>query len=196
MKAIETEYKGYRFRSRLEARWAVSFDALGIKYEYEPEGIVLSDGTGYLPDFYLPGFHCFFEVKRDGIQLTPEGDEAVRKIRNGAYSSDWAGIIAFGDPENDNLYIFCQETDDGGGGGSFKGSVTIGTHPETGEPYLFAGDTWREMNFYDSFGADMKLIPMVTREYGAYSYDDFVSSRVLRARRAARQAQFEHGRCG
>ena len=29
--AIETKYKGYRFRSRLEARWAVFFDALGIK---------------------------------------------------------------------------------------------------------------------------------------------------------------------
>lgn len=30
MKAIETRYKGYRFRSRLEARWAVFFDALGL----------------------------------------------------------------------------------------------------------------------------------------------------------------------
>ncbi|MCB6994492.1 hypothetical protein LI177_13475 [bacterium 210820-DFI.6.37] len=27
LKAIQTEYKGYRFRSRLEARWAVFFDA-------------------------------------------------------------------------------------------------------------------------------------------------------------------------
>ena len=37
-KAIETVYNGYRFRSRLEARWAVFFDALGVKYEYEAEG--------------------------------------------------------------------------------------------------------------------------------------------------------------
>lgn len=43
IKAKETEYNGYRFRSRLEARWAVFFDVLGIKYEYEPEGLVLSD---------------------------------------------------------------------------------------------------------------------------------------------------------
>ena len=28
-KAIETRYAGHRFRSRLEARWAVFFDALG-----------------------------------------------------------------------------------------------------------------------------------------------------------------------
>ena len=59
-KAIQTEYKGYLFRSRLEARWAVFFDAMGIEWEYEPEGIVLSDGTNYLPDFYLPHFHCYF----------------------------------------------------------------------------------------------------------------------------------------
>ena len=51
MKAIQTEYKGYLFRFRLEARWAVFFDACGVEWEYEPEGIVLSDGTKYLPDF-------------------------------------------------------------------------------------------------------------------------------------------------
>ena len=56
MKAIETNYKGYRFRSRLEARWAVFFNALGIKWEYEPEGYVLDDGLCYLPDFKLHGF--------------------------------------------------------------------------------------------------------------------------------------------
>lgn len=50
MKAIETKYNGYRFRSRLEARWAVFLDALGVKYEYEPEGFQ-KDGLYYLPDF-------------------------------------------------------------------------------------------------------------------------------------------------
>jgi len=38
IKAIETVYKGYRFRSRLEARWAVFFENVGIKWEYEKEG--------------------------------------------------------------------------------------------------------------------------------------------------------------
>ena len=51
IKPIETEYNGYRFRSRLEARWAVLFDALGVKYEYEPEGFELPSGKKYLPDF-------------------------------------------------------------------------------------------------------------------------------------------------
>ena len=39
IKAIETQYKGYRFRSRLEARYAVMFDALGFEWQYEPEEI-------------------------------------------------------------------------------------------------------------------------------------------------------------
>lgn len=63
VKAIETRYGGYRFRSRLEARWAVFFDALGIKWEYETEGYVLPNGEHYLPDFWLPEWGCFAEVK-------------------------------------------------------------------------------------------------------------------------------------
>lgn len=61
-RAIETRYKGYRFRSRLEARWAVFFDALGLKWEYEPEGFELKSGR-YLPDFYLPNHKVWVEVK-------------------------------------------------------------------------------------------------------------------------------------
>ena len=63
IKAIETIYNGYRFRSRLEARWAVFFDALGIRYEYEKEGFELDDGTRYLPDFYLPEVKTWVEIK-------------------------------------------------------------------------------------------------------------------------------------
>src|SRR6478752_8276107 len=51
IKPIQTTYRGYRFRSRLEARWAVFFDALGLRWEYEPEGFVLPSGKHYLPDF-------------------------------------------------------------------------------------------------------------------------------------------------
>jgi len=32
-RAIRTKYKEHLFRSRLEARWAVFFDALGIRWE-------------------------------------------------------------------------------------------------------------------------------------------------------------------
>jgi hypothetical protein len=54
MPAIETVYDGYRFRSRLEARWAVFFCHLGVRYQYEPEGFEWPKIGRYLPDFYLP----------------------------------------------------------------------------------------------------------------------------------------------
>lgn len=51
---IETRYAGCRFRSRLEARWAVFFDALKVQWEYEPQGFhVGPDRRPYLPDFKL-----------------------------------------------------------------------------------------------------------------------------------------------
>ena len=75
IKAIQNEYKGYKCRSRMEARWAVYIEAMGIQWEYEPEGYTLEDGTLYLPDFWLninrrmfPGEEknrpgCFAEIK-------------------------------------------------------------------------------------------------------------------------------------
>lgn len=72
IRAIETRYKGYRFRSRLEARWAVFFDALGLRWEYEPEGYNLGEAGYYLPDFFLPdlGGGTWVEVKPDGATTT------------------------------------------------------------------------------------------------------------------------------
>ena len=67
IRAIPTEYNGYKFRSRLEARWAFFFDSLKIDYEYEPEGYYLSDGRRYLPDFRVTncdGSQIYYEVKR------------------------------------------------------------------------------------------------------------------------------------
>lgn len=63
--AIETWYAGCRFRSRLEARWAVLFDSLGIRWEYEPQGYMVGDvgPRPYLPDFWLPGARVWVEVK-------------------------------------------------------------------------------------------------------------------------------------
>lgn len=72
-KAIETSYAGCRFRSRLEARWAVFFDQVGIKWEYEPEGFEIGSmhddpPRNYLPDFYLPSTSTWVEVKpTDGL---------------------------------------------------------------------------------------------------------------------------------
>lgn len=78
IKAIETVYNSYRFRSRLEARWAVFFDALGVEYDYEPEGYDLGAAGCYLPDFWLPkqsGFRGgYIEIKGVG----PSESEQVK----------------------------------------------------------------------------------------------------------------------
>lgn len=77
IKPIETRYKGYRFRSRLEARWAVFLDKLGVTWEYEPEGYVLGN-VSYLPDFWLPEQQEFLEIK--GVWPV-QGDEAWMKAQ-------------------------------------------------------------------------------------------------------------------
>lgn len=109
---IETVYKSYRFRSRLEARWAVFFDSCGIKYEYEPEGFVLSDGEKYLPDFYLPEQDTYVEVKsigainikfEDGDVLFEDKRESAMKYGCFVHDAVYAGhtvIIVQGDPKD------------------------------------------------------------------------------------------------
>lgn len=58
LKAIQTEYKGYLFRSRLEVRWAVFFDACGMEWEYDPEGYDLGDGMGEILDNLQTAAYC------------------------------------------------------------------------------------------------------------------------------------------
>ena len=73
--------------------------------------------------------------------------------------------------------------------------MTIGLHPDTRKPYLFAYNDRRDRCFFTHFGEDMddEMIPMLTHEYGKYRYSDFVTSRVRYARKVARQARFEYG---
>ena len=72
LKPIETRYAECRFRSRLEARWAVLFDALGLRWEYEfdryPVGGFGSRRT-YLPDFFVHDLNVWVEVKGDAEAL-------------------------------------------------------------------------------------------------------------------------------
>ena len=59
IQTIPTKYKGIEFRSRLEARWAVFWNTLAIKYFYEYEEFQLSSGQ-YLPDFWLPEIEDYY----------------------------------------------------------------------------------------------------------------------------------------
>lgn len=74
-KAIQTRYKNCKFRSRLEARWAVFFDHCGLNWQYEPEGFEFDEELAefgyfpedwegrYLPDFYIPEWKTWIEIK-------------------------------------------------------------------------------------------------------------------------------------
>lgn len=74
IRPIETWYAGCRFRSRLEARYAVLFDHLGIRWEYEPQGYLVGPNHDlpYLPDFWLPAERLWVEVKGSEDQLDLE----------------------------------------------------------------------------------------------------------------------------
>lgn len=116
IKPIETYYNGYRFRSRLEARWAVFFDVLGIKYSYEQEGYSMQYGIRYLPDFKL--FHVCrrdystaFEYKKSPVFVEVKGapdsssislDDKI-KIEKFAEEND---LIVFGNIPKDRREVY------------------------------------------------------------------------------------------
>lgn len=79
VKSINTYYNGHYFRSRLEARWAMALDLMGVKWLYEHEGFNI-DGAGYLPDFYLPDFDFWIEVK--GCKPTVEEINKCHAVAN------------------------------------------------------------------------------------------------------------------
>lgn len=93
VQAIETIYKGFKFRSRLEARWAVFFDALKINFQYELEGFNLGDSLFYLPDFYLPEFNSWVEIKAKA----PDPTE-VKKAQLLSEQSSQNVIVLYGNP--------------------------------------------------------------------------------------------------
>jgi hypothetical protein len=131
IKPIETVYKGYRFRSRLEARWAVFLDSLGLQWYYEYDGFNVKSPQGtslgyYLPDFYLPNFQAYFEVK----PLFPTEREMSfvaglshmlgwdkDSIDGVAHPGEVAGIF-WGLPcENPGTFYLADTNDSGGGCG-------------------------------------------------------------------------------
>lgn len=111
MKAIETKYNGRTFRSRLEARWAIFMDALGVQWEYEPEAYEL-DGICYLPDFWLPDQRVFLEAKPD--DPTPLEYEKARRL---ATFRQCSVIIVVGAPRRQDFgqsSPICVFPNDGG----------------------------------------------------------------------------------
>jgi hypothetical protein len=110
IQAIPTEYRGYKFRSRLEARWAVFFDSIGVEWAYEHEGYDI-DGEWYLPDFWIRTWNCFVEIKPEKPKLWGRGFTTVdarpyRLCKKLAEKSGHAVLLIGGTP----ISIFDFET--------------------------------------------------------------------------------------
>jgi len=68
IKAKPTTYRGVRFRSRAEARFAVALDSEGIAYEYEPKFEKLAKWT---PDFIVKFPVCGGETFNVLVECKP-----------------------------------------------------------------------------------------------------------------------------
>lgn len=206
IKAIETSYRGYRFRSRLEARWAVFFEALGLRWEYEVEGFENEQGDRYLPDFRIwmnRGRSAYWvEVKGDPNWLF-ENRHEIDRIH------DWGGILPgfHGSGENDDV--------DGG-------LIILGSIPEPtwGPLFLPVLGHSKGVNLYRRLLDDDWGNTSLFRETALLSYfsdlPDIVynisvgsqrelsiepltfrtpnaSAKIVKALTSARSARFEHG---
>lgn len=181
---IQTCYRGYRFRSRLEARWAVFFDACGVKWEYEPGGFVLSNGVCYLPDFLL---HDVVMWDRESRYV---GDLYV-EVKGKLEDEDRAKLDRFG-LDGGHLYVVgnlygCYSLDDvdervlnfGLGGDLTQAEYYNGRYIRNGSQFL---DTY--------FGVDEDGYFGLFDHKGVGRRDDDATWRAILE---ARKARFEHG---
>ncbi len=192
LRAIETEYKGYRFRSRLEARWAVFFDVCGVDWEYEPEGFILPGGQQYLPDFllhdvtfnhagYRRGCDLYVEVKG---RMTAEDAE---KIHGFAFPVEGLGslvmnpLLVVGNiPAGDSIRDL-EDAVFGEGFGPAPFGVSLFNFETVDGDYFGAMPGVGKDGKFQLFGAD-----------GSYT-SDMNKGATERAYRLARQARFEFG---
>lgn len=194
IQAIETHYAGHRFRSRLEARWAVFLTALSITWQYEPEGFVVprenGNATPYLPDFFLPDCGTWIEVKGSDSDLDHQlmadaalylpgcttGEHGPRLLllgpipepRNGDWG--WLGLSPYWDDHNEAFELHDQWWGFGGWAKSGRPWVLTETSTCTAYSMPWGEDSWVEP-------AHDSSVPYPSR----HAYE------------AARSARFEHG---
>jgi hypothetical protein len=191
VKSLETTYGGWRFRSRLEARWAVFFDRIGVAYHYEPEGFEIA-GIKYLPDFYLPQWDSWIEVKPYLPRATDRKERrwvekmmllgthiAERSTENNTQSSHFYMLCGLpGIPVIDvDVRAKSWVIKDGHVALNFRAFRNKGDHGVEGASYdnvegaLMRGaekdfDTLIEMDCFQDNGSDVGLWPMYRDEGG------------------------------
>lgn len=169
IKAIETKYNGYRFRSRLEARWAVFFDLIGLKYEYEIEGYEM-DGIMYLPDFYIPSLSRWLEIKGK-----PLNDLEMKKCEEFCFRKDNRNIkfsVLIGAPDAIKIDRFAGILE-------YVWEWPSEIYPENTR--MQAPKDMCEKEYYSRFVRGLWVLPDVSEEKLAF------------AASCAREARFEFG---
>ncbi len=190
IKAIQTEFNGYLFRSRLEARWAVFFDTCRIKYEYEPEGYDLGNGIMYLPDFLLhdvdgrDGGELYVEVKgkmTDADAYKIKRFYEIGKDDHDAYGKSKTAILVVGNiPSGSNINDIIRFIQDEAyaSNGNWPGSYNFET---IDGDYFAAYPGINKKGRFELFGDDSSYLCYMDRTATEKAY------------RTARQARFEHG---
>jgi hypothetical protein len=109
--SIPTEYKGTRYRSRLEARWGAFFDLCGWNAEYEPYDL----GT-WSPDFLLKGHKT--EILAEVKPITAIDVPTIYKMHVAAEQSGFkgdllllgSGIMPPGIMSHESIGWLCSDT--------------------------------------------------------------------------------------
>lgn len=169
IKPIETKYNGFRFRSRLEARWAIFFDMIGLKYEYEVEGFEMN-GIRYLPDFYIPSLDRWFEIK-----AKPLSEYEMKKCEEFCFNKDNENIkfsVLVGSPEAVKIDAFAGIME-------YVWEWPSEKYPENVR--FHAPEELSEKEYYSRFIRGLWVVPDVTEE------------ELATAAVAAREARFEFG---
>lgn len=210
IRAIETRYAGCHFRSRLEARWAVFFDHLAIRWEYEVEGFVGAYGDPYLPDFVLPDIKhysapVYVEVKGSDEQLAKDSQRIGQCID---YKSTpiSEGLLILGPIPRVNASVsvvthsLCYWRK-GVEHKSVEFVLQYGgkfgiSHPYNHPSGYFDGNTTEELP--DGVSVDARVWDAISFSHGGrpLEFRTRPNSRLLSAYEAARSARFEHGQSG
>lgn len=186
---IPTWYAGHKFRSRLEARWAVFLNHMRIPWEYETEGYLIDRSAGaptcYLPDFRLPECGTWIEVKGAEAALDKElmYDAATQLPQHRDGGEHGPALLVLGPiPE--------PGTPARGGGHYDWGWVAPMRGEDTQPRYGFGVYHKNNRPWYldnaSNASSDRWLTPVLD------------SSEIIEgdAYRAARSARFEHGQSG
>jgi hypothetical protein len=174
---IETMYRGYRFRSRLEARWAVFFDAAGIEWEYEPDGYVV-DGRRYLPDFWLPELKTLVETKPH-IEACEEVLGTIKALVSG---TGQRGLLIAGTPKTDEAPKLT--------------AVLLGSFNNSSRVWQRRTE-WQQCHFCDRvFIREDECSCTKKIEVNKSPYIEGAGPRVEHAMAEAQRARFEHGEDG